>query len=49
MSCLIRFERTGGPEVLQWVEADVPLPAAGEVRIRHAAAWISTVSPGWTR
>ena len=30
MSRLIRFERTGGPEVLQWVDADVPAPAAGE-------------------
>jgi len=43
MSCLIRFERTGGPEVLQWVEADVPLPAAGEVRIRHAAVGLNFI------
>ena len=43
MSCLIRFERTGGPEVLQWVEADVPPPAAGEVRIRHAAVGLNFI------
>jgi len=43
MSRLIRFERTGGPEVLQWVEADVPPPAAGEVRIRHGAVGVNYI------
>ena len=30
MPRLIRFDRIGGPDVLQWVEADLPPPAAGE-------------------
>ncbi|MCW4461640.1 zinc-dependent alcohol dehydrogenase family protein [Sphingomonas sp. BT-65] len=29
----VEFEQTGGPEVLRFVEAEVPEPAAGEVRI----------------
>ena len=43
MSRLIRFERTGGPEVLQWVEAEVPAPAAGEARIRHLAVGLNYI------
>ncbi len=43
MSRLIRFERTGGPEVLQWVEAEVPAPAAGEARIRHHAVGLNYI------
>ena len=43
MSRFIRFERTGGPEVLQWVEADVPPPLAGEVRIRHEAVGVNFI------
>ena len=43
MSRLIRFERTGGPEVLQWVEAEVPPPLAGEVRIRHEAVGVNFI------
>lgn len=43
MSHLIRFERTGGPEVLQWVEVDVPPPAAGEVQVRHHAVGLNYI------
>lgn len=43
MSRLIRFERTGGPEVLQWGEAEVPAPAAGEVRLRHHAVGLNYI------
>ena len=43
MPHLIRFERTGGPEVLQWVEADVPQPAAGEVQVRHRAVGLNYI------
>ncbi|NML24849.1 quinone oxidoreductase family protein [Zoogloea dura] len=39
----IRFERTGGPEVLQWVEVEVPPPAAGEVRVRHQAVGLNFI------
>ncbi|WP_079435653.1 quinone oxidoreductase [Zoogloea sp. LCSB751] len=43
MSHLIRFERTGGPEVLQWVEADVSPPAAGEAQVRHHAVGLNYI------
>jgi NADPH2:quinone reductase len=43
MTHLIRFDRVGGPEVLQWVEADLPPPAAGEVRIRHEAIGLNYI------
>ena len=33
MSRIIRFHETGGPEVLQFDELDLPAPKAGEVRI----------------
>lgn len=31
----------GGPEVLQWVESDVPSPGPGEVRVRILAAGVA--------
>jgi NADPH:quinone reductase len=37
MSRIIRFHRTGGPEVLQFDEQDIGEPKAGEVRIRVRA------------
>ena len=43
MTGLIRFDRIGGPDVLQWVEADLPPPAAGEVRIRHEAVGVNYI------
>lgn len=33
----IAISRHGGPEVLEWIELDVPPPAAHEVRVRHTA------------
>jgi NADPH:quinone reductase-like Zn-dependent oxidoreductase len=33
--------RRGGPEVLQFTEADLPEPAAGEIRVRTMAAGVS--------
>ena len=33
----IRFERFGGPEVMQLVEVELPEPGAGEVQLRHTA------------
>lgn len=33
MAKQVQFDRTGGPEVLQFVEVEVPEPAPGEVRI----------------
>ncbi len=37
MSRVVRFEKTGSPDVLQIVDVDVPAPKAGEVRIRVKA------------
>ncbi len=43
MEHAIRFEQTGGPEVLQWVEIDLPAPAPGEVRLRTEAAGLNFI------
>lgn len=37
----IRIEQHGGPEVLQWVDIDLPPPGPGEVRLRHTAIGIN--------
>lgn len=37
MSKIVTFNRTGGPEVLEIVDVEVPVPAAGEVQIRVRA------------
>jgi NADPH:quinone reductase-like Zn-dependent oxidoreductase len=37
MSRVVRFEKTGSPDVLQIVDVDVPAPKPGEVRIRVKA------------
>ena len=37
MARVVRFHELGGPEVLRIEEADIPLPAAGEVRIQVKA------------
>jgi NADPH2:quinone reductase len=39
----IRFAKYGGPEVLAWLEIDVPAPAAGEVLIRHDAVGLNYI------
>lgn len=39
----IRFETTGGPEVLQSVEVDTPEPRPGQVRVRHEAIGINFI------
>ena len=39
----IQFAKTGGPEVLQLVDIDVPEPAAGEVQLRHTAIGLNFV------
>ncbi|HTY65889.1 MAG TPA: quinone oxidoreductase [Alphaproteobacteria bacterium] len=33
----IRIHANGGPEVMRWEDAELPPPAAGEVRVRHTA------------
>ena len=41
MAYAVRFERTGGPEVLRGEEAAVGKPAAGQVRLRHEAVGLN--------
>lgn len=37
------IERTGGPEVIQWAERELPPPGPGEVRVRHAAVGLNFI------
>ncbi len=39
----IRFETTGGPEVLQTVEIETPTPGPGQILIRHQAIGINFI------
>jgi NADPH2:quinone reductase len=39
----IRFQKTGGPEVLQWEEVKVGDPGPGEVRIAHKAVGLNYI------
>jgi NADPH:quinone reductase len=39
----ILFSKIGGPEVLEFVDAELQSPAAGEVRIRHTAIGLNFV------
>lgn len=39
----IRFEKTGGPEVLAWQEVSLGRPGQGEVRIRHTAIGLNYI------
>jgi NADPH2:quinone reductase len=39
----IRFDKTGGPDVLQWVEVEPAQPSAGEVRVKHTAISVNFI------
>lgn len=43
MTKAIRVTRTGGPEVLEWVDIEVPAPQAGEVQIAQRAIGLNFV------
>ena len=43
MAHAIRFERTGGPEVLSWQEVEVGSPGQGQVRLRHTAVGLNYI------
>jgi len=43
MAHAIRFSKTGGPEVLQWEDVNVPPPGQGEVQIRHKAVGLNYI------
>ncbi len=37
------FEQTGGPDVIQWREVDLPAPGPGEVLLRHEAVGLNFI------
>ena len=39
----IRFERTGGPEVLDLLEVETPQPRAGQILVRHQAIGVNFI------
>ena len=39
----IRFEKTGGSDVLQYVDYDLPPPARGQVQVRHTAIGVNFI------
>jgi NADPH2:quinone reductase len=43
MAHAIRFEKTGGPEVLSWQEVPVGKPGQGQVRLRHTAVGLNYI------
>ncbi len=43
MTKAIRFSRTGGPEVLEYVDVEVGEPGPGEARVRHEAIGVNFI------
>jgi len=43
MTKAIRIHQTGGPEVMQWEEVDVPAPGPGQARVRHKAVGVNFI------
>lgn len=43
MARAVEMERTGGPEVIRWVDVDLPDPGAGEVRMRNTAVGLNFI------
>ncbi|MBS0335102.1 MAG: quinone oxidoreductase [Proteobacteria bacterium] len=39
----IRFEQTGGPDVLQLVDVDTPTPGPGQILVRHEAIGVNFI------
>jgi len=39
----IRFAEPGGPEVLKFVDVELPAPGSGEVRVRHTAIGVNYI------
>lgn len=42
----VRFHEVGGPEVLRYEDVDLPVPGAGEVRVRVAASAFNAADAG---
>lgn len=47
MSRVIKFAKAGGPEVLEFIETDVPAPGPSEVRIKVKAIGINRAESMW--
>ncbi|CAG9245149.1 quinone oxidoreductase family protein [Paraburkholderia unamae] len=43
MSKAIRYDKTGGPEVMKWVDVEVGEPGEGEVRLRQSACGLNYI------
>jgi NADPH2:quinone reductase len=43
MTKAIRYDKTGGPEVMKWVDVDVGEPGEGEVRLRQGACGLNYI------
>lgn len=43
MARVVQISRTGGPDVIEWVERDLPDPDEGEVRIRTTAVGLNFI------
>jgi NADPH2:quinone reductase len=43
MTKAIRFEKTGGPEVMKWVDVEVGEPGKGEIRVKHHAVGLNFI------
>ena len=43
MARAVSIERTGGPEVIRWIDVDLPDPGAGEVRMRNTAVGLNFI------
>src|ERR1700710_447533 len=39
----IRFSQTGGPEVLEYVDVDLPPPGPGQLRVRHTVIGVNFI------
>lgn len=43
MARVAMITKTGGPEVIEWIDVDLPVPQAGEVRVRHTAVGLNYI------
>jgi NADPH2:quinone reductase len=43
MARVARIEQTGGPEVIKWIDVDLPDPGPGEVRMRNTAVGLNYI------
>jgi NADPH2:quinone reductase len=43
MARVAKIEKTGGPEVIEWIDVDLPAPGIGEVRMRNTAIGLNYI------